>query len=180
MVCHPTGNITFACFWQESWSILSQLQVRVNKTLMDNFFSKITQLQNQHEGSSLVKSGTTRRLFREYTAFLCFWTLETETFLPDWSGRGWRRTPKLFMLPLRCSNGSTKVRPPQIPQESLIHLSWQTQLRLSDYFRTDMFRVIDSHWLLCQRFCDPRLQCQESYRDMARFTCQSQRSPCSH
>ena len=60
--------------------LLSQLQVRVNKTSIDSLFSKITQLQIQHEGSSLVKSGTTRRLLGKYADFLYFCSLETETF----------------------------------------------------------------------------------------------------
>ena len=60
--------------------LLSQLQVRVNKTSIDSLFSKITQLQIQHEGSSLVKSGTTRRLLGKYADFLYFCILEIETF----------------------------------------------------------------------------------------------------
>jgi hypothetical protein len=86
MVRHPTGIITVRVASLQATLIhvdtLSHLQVRVNKMLMDNLFSKITQLQSQH-GGSLVKSGTTRRLLGEYAAFLYFCALETETFLPD-------------------------------------------------------------------------------------------------
>ena len=84
MVRHPTGIVTVASLrarvFYTYMSILSQLQVRVNKTLLDSLFSGITQLQIQHEGSSLVKSGTTRRLLGKYAAFLYFCTLDTETF----------------------------------------------------------------------------------------------------
>ena len=80
MVSHTTG--IFAVASLQATPIRVNLQVRVNKLLMDSLFSKITHLQVQH-GGSLVKSGTTRRLLREYTAFLYFCTLETESFLPD-------------------------------------------------------------------------------------------------
>ena len=43
-----------------------------------------------------------------------------------------------------------------------------------------MFRVIDSHWWLWQRFRGPRPGCKGTYRDLAGFICQSQRSPCSY
>ena len=53
--------------------------------LMDSLLSKITQLQNRHGGGSLVRSGTTRRLLKEYVPpfFTSLLLLETETVLPD-------------------------------------------------------------------------------------------------
>ena len=86
MVCHPTGVVTAVVSLQARVSytymsiLLCQPQVRVNKTLIDSLFSKIAQLQIQHEGYSLLKSGTTRRLLGKYAPFLNFCTLETETF----------------------------------------------------------------------------------------------------
>ena len=87
MVRHPTGVVlSRSLLFQARVSytntsiLLSQLQVRVNKTSIDSLFSKITQLQIQHEGSSLVKSGTTRRLLGKYADFLYLCSLETVTF----------------------------------------------------------------------------------------------------
>ena len=62
--------------------LLCNLQVRLNKKLMETLLSKITELR-QHDAGSLVESGTRQHLLDEYAAFLYFSTLETETFLPD-------------------------------------------------------------------------------------------------
>ena len=81
MVHRPTGIVMVASLQATLMHV--NLQVRVNKTLMDSLLSKVNQLQVQHGGDSFVKSGATPHLLEKYTAFLYFCTLETDTFLPD-------------------------------------------------------------------------------------------------